>query len=1309
MPQKKLSTKDKNKEKSSRFIELGERDSLSSNSQHATYGTDGLRPLPDPFNYFKDHHNYYDKFTHWLTRTSYPQKLILFLELKNRFLTEFEKQSADGEDLLLTSTPSQNNHIWLRGQAIPLADINKAAVAIRTTGFFQGVRNFRESYWPMMFYSLLAGDLASYFAYPEDRFGNTLGDIFLGLKHVWHYQPINQRTFTTYLTNFWEWPAALLVLPIGCGIYEMLKRLNWHKQGETLANLRAYEVGRCGDSVSHLLPFNRGQRVIDQAESLILWNRTIGIAQSHQPSPEEYQIIVSESESENQYENQDKNDGARDYVRAIIALANRSSGAAQLYALAALANIADGLNFKDLKKLQAQGVGVTELLKARTDCLKTLKHFAKFHPDGATRSLARFVYDNYLLWTLGRSQRRYLEPLFWGHRLMIMYAQIRLLQSFVQYGWTLTDWLIDKYQCQAQQKVWTYMSQASDYQCTVCGDHSDIYYKNVFDGQDCVDGFLVKPRGPEELTKLLKRVEPFGVQHISLSSQDWQAWSNTDLANVLDRVARSSSNHALSYFELSSSAFNPAPLHYSTTQVLVQFFGNVKMAQINLRNLGIGPNATAEFLIALTNRSVHSLDLSGNDIGQQGVLALTAFLPQAQQLDFLDLSSNSLSDADLELLAPALGSMNATRINLSNNLFGQRGLHALAMHLNNNKLIALDLSGNNFQGADLSFLAKFASNSSLSVVKLSNVQIGDSEFISFSRNLSNSTTSELDISGNCLSFVGVQEFQGMLANNTVGKVVIAYNGFGREGILYLSQALVNSSVIELDVSGNYIGDDGLQIFCKFLSGTQLQAVNLADNDLTDLEMPTLVNALRNSTITALNLAHNGIGDEGVSIISGIFSCRGNTIVSVNIADNKITAASIDDLSLALSSNASVVRELSLAGNEVGDSGVTKLTHGLINSTVVKLDLQETRMTAVGAQALASVLPNTRLKTINAGYNNVTSDGALAFAQALITHVPHESKLGATWPILSRLDEMRAIHQAASDTSMTMLNLTHNEVGVTGSRALCRVLPSTDIAMANLDLHANPIDSDLVDIDTCQISSASSMKPPLFGEIAAVFKLFRSDSFRHNCMSIPRRQPVEYKFDDLLQIVSETFRLQVATNFSGLSLIKYTAVFAFAFRQEAYGFVQKHLPTPVNTLLTDCANSEEGMLIGTTVELALRGEKALLSTSVITCKQAYQESTQQPNYTWSDIATNAAKGLLTLGGVYGIAYAVTVVTGSPLLGYLTIPFVANGQRMFAGVSESCSKHGLFAATERLIDNFAFSVPGGQTIARTLANAHSTTAK
>src|SRR5262249_16776753 len=97
------------------------------------------------------------------------------------------------------------------------------------------------------------------------------------------------------------------------------------------------------------------------------------------------------------------------------------------------------------------------------------------------------------------------------------------------------------------------------------------------------------------------------------------------------------------------------------------------------------------------------------------------------------------------------------------------------------------------------------------------------------------------------------------------------------------------------------------------------------------------------------------------------------------------------------------------------------------------------------------------------------EAALAMAKNLVSPTPHIEQIAED---TVSADEMHAIRKSRPSTDLIKVDLRNNQIKTKGTRALCRVLQSTNISKENLLRQGNPISG--LNFHDCQkISSTHS--------------------------------------------------------------------------------------------------------------------------------------------------------------------------------------------------------------------------------------------
>ncbi|XP_048051933.1 NACHT, LRR and PYD domains-containing protein 12-like isoform X5 [Megalobrama amblycephala] len=356
-------------------------------------------------------------------------------------------------------------------------------------------------------------------------------------------------------------------------------------------------------------------------------------------------------------------------------------------------------------------------------------------------------------------------------------------------------------------------------------------------------------------------------------------------------------------------------------------------------------NITAEGCAALTsalrsNSHLRELDLSGNKIGDEGLMLLSDGLKDPHcKLEKLTLNSCNITVEGCAALTSALRSNSHLReLYLTVNKIGDKGLMLLSDGLKDPhcKLEKLEL-----------WMCYFAAE-------------GCAALASALR--SNSHLRELDLFMNIIGDEGLTLLSDGLKDPNCKLEILWLSRckITAAGCASLTSALrSNSHLRELDLSMNKIGGRGLTRLSDGLKDPhcKLEKLKLIQCNITDKGCAALASALRsNSHLRELDLTVNKIGDEGLMLLSDGLMDPNCKLEKLMLSQCNITAEGCAALVSALRSN-SHLRELDLSMNKIGDEGLMLLSDGLkdLHCKLEKLELGCCEITAEGCAALASAL------------------------------------------------------------------------------------------------------------------------------------------------------------------------------------------------------------------------------------------------------------------------------------------------------------------------------------------------------------------
>ena len=359
---------------------------------------------------------------------------------------------------------------------------------------------------------------------------------------------------------------------------------------------------------------------------------------------------------------------------------------------------------------------------------------------------------------------------------------------------------------------------------------------------------------------------------------------------------------------------------------------------------------------------LQTLDLSFNDIGLNGAVALAEGLKCCTNLQTLNLSVNSIGSDGAVALAEGLKCCtNLQTLNLSGNSIGSDGAVALAEGLKCcTNLQTLNLSGNSIGSDGAVALAEgLKCCTNLQTLDLSLNSIGSDGAVALAEGLKCCTNLQtLDLSHNSIGSDGaVALAEGLKCCTNLQTLDLSHNSIGSDGAVALAEGLKCCTNLQtLNLYGNSIGSDGAVALAEGLKCcTNLQTLDLSLNSIGSDGAVALAEGLKCCTnLQTLDLSHNSIGSDGaVALAEGLKCCTN-------------------------------LQTLDLSHNSIGSDGAVALAEGLKCCTNLQtLDLSLNNIGSDGAVALAEGLKCcTNLQTLNLSYNSIGSDSAVALAEGL---------------------------------------------------------------------------------------------------------------------------------------------------------------------------------------------------------------------------------------------------------------------------------------------------------------------------------------
>ncbi|XXQ32457.1 Leucine-rich repeat-containing protein [Plasmodiophora brassicae] len=265
--------------------------------------------------------------------------------------------------------------------------------------------------------------------------------------------------------------------------------------------------------------------------------------------------------------------------------------------------------------------------------------------------------------------------------------------------------------------------------------------------------------------------------------------------------------------------------------------------------------ALSESLTAFADASITSIDLSVNNIENNGAKALSAMMRSTQTLRSLNLRANGIGEVGGLALAHALE--------------GQRSI------------VDINLNGNPIGDAGRAFAKPMLM---LTRVDLGNTEMGINAIIQIAKSMqTNTTVTELSIENPrilTLDDEGSIHLSTMIATNTtLTSLNLSKNRIRDQGVEWLVKGLsqnktlrtLNLRCIANPILSNQIGPGGAVLLAGYFSGPcSITDLNLAGNRIIDEGGKAIAGSLRtNMVLERLDLSYTSLAEPGLVALSDV--------------------------------------------------------------------------------------------------------------------------------------------------------------------------------------------------------------------------------------------------------------------------------------------------------------------------------------------------------------------------------------------------------------------------------------------------------
>jgi Ran GTPase-activating protein (RanGAP) involved in mRNA processing and transport len=292
---------------------------------------------------------------------------------------------------------------------------------------------------------------------------------------------------------------------------------------------------------------------------------------------------------------------------------------------------------------------------------------------------------------------------------------------------------------------------------------------------------------------------------------------------------------------------------------------------------------------------------------------------------------------------------------------------------------------------------------------------------------------KLHLFGNQINDSLVQAVGELLqANQGLKEINLKHNAIESTGACSIANGLQNHSTLErVDLSDSLLDNRGKDALLEAMQhNSSVIIMNLAGKVFRSLPSQQSLGVMlrENSTLEDLDLRRNSLQRGEAIEMADALRISNRTLKILRLSNTNIDCRTAMALGQMLTCNNTLV-QLDLGGNQkIGFVGAVAIAEGV--RTLQHLDLRNTRLGAVGAQAVAQLISsNTTLKSLNLSRNNFGDMGAIHIAEALV-----------------------------KNTTLSTLSLSMCSITKTGAIFLGRNLPRM-LGINHLFLYQNPIDEE----------------------------------------------------------------------------------------------------------------------------------------------------------------------------------------------------------------------------------------------------------
>ena len=429
-----------------------------------------------------------------------------------------------------------------------------------------------------------------------------------------------------------------------------------------------------------------------------------------------------------------------------------------------------------------------------------------------------------------------------------------------------------------------------------------------------------------------------------------------------------------------------------------------------------------DYKIPFTIRSVTGFyyNMSEKDFADIGTILITAFLFQNHKIQTLDISYNHISDDGAIAISEYLKA-NTTLIglNTSNNNISNYGIIKIAESMQANRtLSSLDISDNKLSRCDevLTALRQcLECNSTLQIM-----------YISWDNSDFTYVYTVDEINNECyVKYKWPPFIWSKKAKNTTH-----YVQFGSDEAVMLSAFINgNTNVKTIKIANSEVADNAARIISDFLKRNKtVKQLKLFQNVMSRKAVEEIMKAIKNSaTLQMLKIFQSTTSPDINEVVDFSECLRNNsTLQELEIS---VSNTGIVNITTALQKN-TILQKLSISRRKISNEEVVEIGGCLKSNNILQeLNISYNEVSNVGIIGKALQI-NQSLKILNISHNKISNGGALAISKCL-KHNNTLQNLNMSYNAISNFGIINISKALKINTTLQILDISHNKISDKG--------------------------------------------------------------------------------------------------------------------------------------------------------------------------------------------------------------------------------------------------------------------------------------